>query len=86
MPSPNQSVEDRLRELVNEQTGTAMAELTPARRLDELAVDSLDAVELAIAVEEEFGVEIDDEEAEAMWQKPGATFGDMVEFIEGLVE
>ncbi len=59
------TVEERVRKIVVEQLGVKEEEVTPeASFVDDLGADSLDTVELVMALEEEFGCEIPDEEAE----------------------
>ncbi len=59
------SVEDRVKKIVVEQLGVKDDEVTPeASFVDDLGADSLDTVELVMALEEEFETEIPDEEAE----------------------
>ncbi|MFQ5995431.1 MAG: acyl carrier protein [Acidiferrobacterales bacterium] len=59
------SVEERVKKIVVEQLGVNENEVTPASSfVDDLGADSLDTVELVMALEEEFGTEIPDEEAE----------------------
>ena len=56
---------ERIRTIVVEQLGVDEEEVTPdASFVDDLGADSLDTVELVMAFEEEFGIEIPDEEAE----------------------
>jgi acyl carrier protein len=58
-------MEDKVREIIAKQLGVAQAEVKDeASFVDDLGADSLDTVELVMAFEEEFGVEIPDEEAE----------------------
>ena len=58
-------VEQRVREIVAEQLERDVNEVTTAASLiDDLGADSLDVVELVMKMEEEFGIEIPDEEAE----------------------
>jgi len=59
------SVSDKVKSIIVEQLGVDADEVTPAASFtDDLGADSLDIVELVMAFEEEFGIEIPDEEAE----------------------
>ena len=59
------SIEDRVKKIVAEQLGVKEDEVrTEASFVDDLGADSLDTVELVMAIEEEFETEIPDEEAE----------------------
>jgi acyl carrier protein len=59
------SVEERVRKIVAEQLGVEIEDVTPeASFVDDLGADSLDTVELVMALEEEFDIEIPDEVAE----------------------
>jgi acyl carrier protein len=59
------SVEEKVKEIIVEQLGVDEDEVTPeASFTDDLGADSLDIVELVMAFEEEFGIEIPDEDAE----------------------
>ncbi|MBI3976206.1 MAG: acyl carrier protein [Armatimonadetes bacterium] len=59
------TVFDRVKGIVVEQLGVDEAEVTPeASFVDDLGADSLDVVELVMALEEEFEIEIPDEDAE----------------------
>ncbi|PLX62950.1 MULTISPECIES: acyl carrier protein [Sedimenticola] len=59
------SVEERVRKIVVEQLGVSEDEVTlEASFVDDLGADSLDTVELVMQLEEEFGTEIPDEDAE----------------------
>ncbi len=61
------SLEDRVKEIIVEQLGVDANEVTTeASFIDDLGADSLDTVELVMAFEEEFGIEIPDEEAEKL--------------------
>jgi len=72
------SVEERVKQIIVEQLGVDEAEVTPtASFVDDLGADSLDVVELVMAFEEAFGIEIPDEDAEKI-----ATVKDAVAYIE----
>lgn len=59
------SVQDRVKQIIVEQLGVDEAEVTPsAHFVDDLGADSLDTVELVMAFEEAFDLEIPDEDAE----------------------
>ena len=61
------TVESRVREIIAEQLGIGDDEIQPdAHFSSDLGADRLDLIELMMALEEEFGVEIDDEEAEGL--------------------
>ncbi|TRZ99361.1 MAG: acyl carrier protein [Deltaproteobacteria bacterium] len=71
------SVEQRVREIVAEQLERDVNEVTNASSLiDDLGADSLDVVELVMKMEEEFGIEIPDEEAEKI-----KTVNDVIQYI-----
>ncbi|MBI1999968.1 MAG: acyl carrier protein [candidate division NC10 bacterium] len=58
-------MEEKVRKIIIDQLGVDEAEVTPeAKFIDDLGADSLDTVELVMALEEEFGIEIPDEDAE----------------------
>jgi acyl carrier protein len=59
------SVEERVREIISEQLNVSKEEVIPdASFTDDLGADSLDLVELVMALEEEFEIEVSDEDAE----------------------
>lgn len=61
------SVEERVKSIIVEQLGVDAEEVTPeASFVEDLGADSLDTVELIMAFEEEFGVEISDQDAETI--------------------
>ena len=67
------AVEDKIREIIVEQLGVSAEEVVPeASFIDDLGADSLDIVELVMAMEEEFDVEIPDEDAEKIQTIAGA--------------
>jgi acyl carrier protein len=69
---------DKVRQIVADQLGVDVDEVTPeASFVDDLGADSLDTVELVMALEEEFGIEIPDEEAEKI-----STVADAIKYIE----
>jgi len=71
------SVEDRVKEIICEQLGVSADEVTPqASFIEDLGADSLDLVELVMALEEEYGMEISDEDAEKI-----RTVQDVLEYI-----
>ena len=68
---------EKVKAIVAEQLGVKQEEVTEeASFIDDLGADSLDTVELVMALEEEFGIEIPDEDAEKM-----TTVGDAVRYI-----
>ena len=72
------SVDKKVKEIVAEQLGKDVNEITTnASFIDDLGADSLDIVELVMKMEEEFGIEIPDEEAEKI-----RTVNDVVEYIK----
>nr|KXH70653.1 MAG: acyl carrier protein [Candidatus Thorarchaeota archaeon SMTZ1-83] len=72
------SVEEDVKRIVIEKLGVKPEEVTrEARFIDDLGADSLDTVELIMALEEKFGVEVPDEDAETL-----TTVGKAIEYIE----
>ena len=72
------TVEDRVKQIVAEQLGVDDDQVTPeASFMDDLGADSLDTVELVMALEEEFECEIPDEEAEKI-----TTVGQAIDYIK----
>ena len=73
------SVTDKVRDIIVEQLGVEADRVKPdASFIDDLGADSLDIVELVMAMEEEFNLEIPDEEAEKL-----KTVSDVQSYIEG---
>jgi acyl carrier protein len=73
-----ESVFDRVKRIIIDQLGVNEDQVTlDASFIDDLGADSLDTVELVMAFEEEFGIEIPDEDAEKI-----LTIGDAVNYIE----
>ena len=71
------AVADKVKSIIVEQLGVDEEEVTPdASFVDDLGADSLDTVELVMAFEEEFGIEIPDEDAEKI-----RTVNDAVDYI-----
>ena len=74
-------IADKVKKIVVEHLGVEEGKVTPeASFIDDLGADSLDTVELVMAFEEEFGIEIPDDAAETI-----QTVGDAVTFIKGAV-
>lgn len=72
------SIEERVKEIIVEQLSVNAEQVTPnAKFIEDLGADSLDVVELVMAFEEQFGVEVPDEDAEKL-----QTVGDVVKYIE----
>ncbi|VAX35155.1 Acyl carrier protein [hydrothermal vent metagenome] len=72
------AAEEKIKSIIAEQLGVKIEEVTPeASFIDDLGADSLDTVELIMALEEEFGVEIPDEDAEKMM-----SVGDAIKYID----
>ena len=71
------NLEPRLMKMIAEQLGVDEAQVVPSASFtDDLNADSLDLVELIMSIEEEFGVEIPDEDAEQL-----ATVGDALNYL-----
>lgn len=71
-------VQDRIKKIIAEQLGVEEEEVvSDAKFVDDLGADSLDTVELVMALEEEFDVEIPDEDAEKI-----QTVGGAIDFIK----
>jgi len=71
-------VESKVREIIINKLGVEESQITPsASFINDLGADSLDTVELVMALEEEFGHEIPDEQAEKL-----QSVGDVIKYIE----
>lgn len=72
------AVEEKVKSIIVDQLGVKAEEVTStASFVDDLGADSLDTVELVMALEEEFGIEIPDEDAEKM-----TTVGEAIKYID----
>ena len=72
------SIFEEIKEVVCEELGLKPEEVKPESSfIDDLGADSLDTVELVMALEEKFGIEIPDEDAEKM-----QTIGGVIKYIE----
>ena len=74
------NVEEKVKAIVSEHLELAVDSLTIETTFEEIDADSLDIVELVMALEEEFDLEISDQEIEEI-----KTIGDIVSFIESKV-
>jgi acyl carrier protein len=73
--------EERVKQIIVDQLGVSAEQVTPeASFIDDLGADSLDTVELVMALEEEFDIEIPDEDAEKM-----TTVADAIKYLESHV-
>ncbi|MBW2714525.1 MAG: acyl carrier protein [Deltaproteobacteria bacterium] len=76
------SLEDRVSAIIVEQLGVTKEEVTPkASFIDDLGADSLDIVEFVMAMEEEFDIEIPDDDAEKI-----QTIEDVITYVKGKIE
>ncbi len=74
----DKSIEEKVKDIIVEQLGVNPEQVTTtASFIEDLGADSLDTVELVMAFEEEFSVEVPDEDAEKL-----LTVGDVVKYIE----
>ncbi len=71
-------VDEKVKGIISEQLGVKKEEIKPESSfIDDLGADSLDTVEVVMALEEEFGIEIPDEDAEKI-----TNVGDAIKYIE----
>jgi acyl carrier protein len=71
-------LDQRVKDIIVEQLGVKPDQVTPeAKFIEDLGADSLDTVELVMALEEEFGIEVPDEQAEKL-----QSVGDVIKYIE----
>lgn len=75
----DKSIEDRVKDIIVDQLGVNADQVTPeAKFIEDLGADSLDTVELVMAFEEEFEIEVPDEEAEKL-----QSVGDVNTYVKG---
>ena len=75
---PDKPIDQRVKDIVVEQLGVKAEQVTPqAKFIEDLGADSLDTVELVMALEEEFGIEVPDEQAEKL-----QSVGDVIKYVE----
>jgi len=71
-------IDQRVKDIVVEQLGVKADQVTPqAKFIEDLGADSLDTVELVMALEEEFGIEVPDDQAEKL-----QSVGDVIKYVE----
>ncbi len=74
----SESSEEKIKEIIVEQLGVNADQVTrEAKMIEDLGADSLDAVELVMAIEEEFGIEVPDEQAEKL-----SAVADIIDYVE----
>lgn len=72
------NIEAKVKEIIVEQLGVSADQVKPeAKFIEDLGADSLDTVELVMAFEEEFGIEVPDEDAEKL-----QSVGDVITYVE----
>ena len=78
MSDENKPMEAKVIDIIVEQLGVEKEQVTPdAKFIEDLGADSLDTVELVMALEEEFTIEVPDEEAEKL-----QSVGDVIKYIQ----
>jgi acyl carrier protein len=76
--SEEKSLEERIKQIIVDNLNVKAEQITPeAKFIEDLGADSLDTVELVMALEEEFGNEIPDEDAEKL-----TSVGDVIRYVE----
>jgi acyl carrier protein len=74
----DKNIEQSVKDIIVEQLGVKPEQVTPeAKFIEDLGADSLDTVELVMALEEKFGIEVPDEQAEKL-----QSVGDVIKYIE----
>ncbi|EDP74633.1 acyl carrier protein [Hydrogenivirga sp. 128-5-R1-1] len=78
MEVKDMALEERIKEIIADQLGVEQEKIVPeAKFVEDLGADSLDVVELIMAFEEEFGIEIPDDDAEKI-----QTVGDVINYLK----
>jgi acyl carrier protein len=76
----DKTTEERVKDIIVDQLGVSAEQVTiDAKFIEDLGADSLDTVELVMAFEEEFGIEVPDEAAEKL-----LSVGDVVKYIDSV--
>ena len=71
-------IDQRVKDIIVEQLGVKPDQVVPAAKfIEDLGADSLDTVELVMALEEEFGIEVPDDQAEKL-----QSVGDVIKYVE----
>jgi len=71
-------IDQRVKDIIVEQLGVKPEQVVPAAKfIEDLGADSLDTVELVMALEEEFGIEVPDEQAEKL-----QSVSDVIKYVE----
>lgn len=78
----SENSEAKIKDIIVDQLGVSADQVTrEAKMIEDLGADSLDAVELVMAIEEEFGIEVPDEQAEKL-----SAVGDIIDYVEKVVD